>query len=453
MKFNNKTYLIILISLFFACHDFAFAQELYSARGYWVEQNKETYRNILDKKLKGDSISVDESIFLEDYTVYLKNYYNRMSEQEKLKFARMKDQWDREVKPPQQPVEEFNLRARDRVVNGFYGAYYGVSIVALTETESAGVIAGVPLIMAGLLQLGPVINPKKYEDITLATVRSANSGKMLGLVYGGSLGLAVGGDSENTDKWVLGLSTLGSIALGEIAFQAQKKKQLSIGYVDMMRHYGFLGPGVAGLGYLAIDDNVNLLGASLVAGGVAGLVIGNKVAKNYEYTSGDVDVVSSFTLISAGIGATIAVETIENETNMGILLIPAAATIAGTIIGQRSVKGVHFTRRQGSTINLSSGGAALIGLGAVALTETESPGVWVGIPSACALIMHQILFHSYKKKNLEGAFNLGKESKKPVQFSMKVTPENYFTNKYLSEKQILKNPTITYPIVKLNLVF
>lgn len=453
MKFNNKPYLIILISLFFACHYSALAQELYSARGYWIEQNKETYRKILDKKLKGDSISVNESTFLEDYIVYLENYYQRMSEQEKLEFARMKDQWDREVGSQQQPIEEFNLRARDRVVNGFYGLYYGASIVAITETESAGVIAGVPLIMAGLLQLGPVINPKKYEDITLATVRSANSGKILGLVYGGSLGLTLGGDSDDSYKWILGLSSIGSITLGEIAFQAQKKKQLSIGHVDMMRHYGFLGPSVAGLGYLAIDDNLNLLGASLLAGGAAGLVIGNKVTKNYEYTSGDVDVVSSLTLITAGLGATIAVETIENETNRGFLLIPAATAIAGTIFGQRSVKGVHITRRQGSTINLSSGGAALIGLGTVALIEAESPGVWVGVSSACALFMHQALFHSYKKKNLEGDYNLGKENKRTIQFSMKVTPENYFTNKHLSAKRILANPTITYPIVKLNLVF
>ena len=81
MKFNNKAYLIILISFFFAYQYSALAQELYSAKGYWVEQNKETYRKILDKKLKGDSISIDESTFLEDYIAYLENYYQRMSEQ------------------------------------------------------------------------------------------------------------------------------------------------------------------------------------------------------------------------------------------------------------------------------------------------------------------------------------------------------------------------------------
>jgi len=454
MKCNRKAYLIISISLLIACHFSALAQELYSARGYWVEINKETYKKILDKKLNRDSISVDESTFFEDYNSYLANYYQRMSEQEKLEFARMKDQWDKEISPPeQQPIEDFNLRARDRVVNGIYGLYYGASIVAITETESGGVIAGVPLIMAGLWQLGPVINPKKYEDITLATVRAGNSGKILGLVYGGSLGLLIGGDSDDNFKWILGLSTVGSVALGEMAFQTQKKKQLSIGHVDMMRHYGFLGPSVAGLGYLSIDDNLNILGASLLAGGVAGVLIGNNVAKKYDYTSGDVDVVSSLSLISAGLGATIAVETIENETNRGFLLIPAATAIAGTMFGQRSVKGVRLTRRQGSTINLASGGAALIGLGVVALTSAESPGWYVGVSSVSALIMHQALFNSYKKKNFENSLNLGRNRESRVKFSMKVTPENYFAHKHMSKDVFLRNANLTYPIVNLKLVF
>jgi len=367
----------------------------------------------------------------------------------------MKAQWDREesISQPIQEDQDFNLRARDRLVNGIYGAYYGASIVAITEAESGGVIAGVPLIMAGLWQLGPVINAKKYENITLATVRAGNSGKILGLGYGLAAGLAIGGDSDDTYKWALGLSTIGSITLGELAFQGQKKKQLSVGYVDMMRHYGFLGPSVIGLGYLAIDDNPNVIGASLLAGGIGGLIIGSKVAKKYDYTSGDVDVISSLTLITAGLGATVAVESIDSETNRGLLLIPAATAIAGTVFGQRSVKGVHITRRQGSTLSLASGGAALIGLGAVALTEAESPGVWVGVSSACALIMHQTLFHAYKRKNVEGNLRMGKNYKNPLQFSVKVTPENYFTNKHLSETLLIKNPGLTYPIVNLKLVF
>jgi hypothetical protein len=117
------------------------------------------------------------------------------------------------------------------------------------------------------------------------------------------------------------------------------------------------------------------------------------------------------------------------------------------------VKGVKLSKRQGSTINLASGGAALIGLGVVALTEAETPAWWVGVPSALALVMHQSLFHSYRKKNLEGNFNFGKSNEKRAQFSMKVTPENFFTNKYYSERLFAINPNNTYPIVNMKLVF
>ena len=454
MKLTGKVCIAnLLITMAFSTN--LLAQELYTAKGYWTELNKEGYQKILKKQTQGDVLSEEETYFLQDYQDYLKRYYDRMSEDEKLKFVQMQAQWDSQTNAPaDQAPEDFNLRTRDRLVNGLYGAYYGASLVAIFESESAGVIAGVPLIMAGVWQLGPVINKKKYEDISLATIRAGNSGKLLGLGYGAAAGLAIGGNSEDTYKWVLGLSTVGSIALGEIAFQTQKNRQLSEGHVDIMRLYGFLGPTVTGLGIISANvENANLVGASLLAGGIAGLFIGNGVAKKYDYTSGAVDAIRSLTLISAGLGATIAVGTIESGENTGLFLIPAATAVAGTLYGQKSVKGVKLSKRQGSTINLASGGAALIGLGVVALTEAETPAWWVGVPSALALVMHQSLFHSYRKKNLEGNFNFGKSNEKRAQFSMKVTPENFFTNKYYSERLFAINPNNTYPIVNMKLVF
>lgn len=71
--------------------------------------------------------------------------------------------------------------------------------------------------------LGPAMNPKKYEGITRSTVRASNTGKILGLANGAFLGLAIAGSSSEVEKLILGLSSLGSIALGEVGFQLQKK--------------------------------------------------------------------------------------------------------------------------------------------------------------------------------------------------------------------------------------
>jgi hypothetical protein len=191
MTLTEKICLTILLSIF-AFQNNLLAQELYTAKGYWTELNRENYKTILQKQTSGDSLSTDESYFLQDYQEYLERYYERMSEDEKLKFVQMKAQWDNQsTAAVNQSPEDFNLRTKDRLVNGLYGAYYGVSLVALFESESAGVIAGVPLIMAGVWQLGPVINKKKYEDISLATIRAGNSGKLLGLGYGAAAGLAI----------------------------------------------------------------------------------------------------------------------------------------------------------------------------------------------------------------------------------------------------------------------
>lgn len=454
MKLIFKTQLILIVILF-GCHFSSFAQEFYTAKGYWNELRQETYQEILNKRSKGDIITIDESVYLDDYEAFLATYFNRLSDEEKVEFARMQEQWKNEAERPTQANQlDFTLRARDRLVNGIYGAYYGASIVAIAELEDEGLAIGLPLIMAGVWQLGPVINRKKYEDISIATIRAGNTGKLLGAGYGAALGLAISGGSYDTDKWVLGLSSISSIALGEIAFQTQKKKQISLGHVEIVRTYGFLGPIVTGLTALSIDvNNPHLFGGAVVAGGIGGLLIGNSVAHKYDYTPGDADAISSLLLISGGLGGTISAALIESEANTGLLIIPAATAVAGTVFGQKSVQGVHLTKRQGSTISLSSGGAALIGLGVVALTETDQVAWYIGVPSVFALIMHQSLFHSFKKKNFETQYDLGKAEKGRMQFSMKISPENYLAHKHMSEKRFMANPNLTYPIVNFKLAF
>ncbi len=368
----------------------------------------------------------------------------------------MKDQWKAETAPPKQvDPNDFEWRAKDRFRNGLYGLYYGISLAEIIKVNSASAV-GIPLVMAGIWQLGPIINPKKYEGINVSTIRAGNTGKILGLGYGLALGLALGGDSENSGDLALGLSTVGSIALGEIAFQTQKKKQLSEGHIELMRHYGFLGPAIGLLGFAATkSESSNAAGASLLAGGVAGLIIGNSAAKKYDYTSGDVDAIKSMTWLYTGLGFTLVSGSLDNTNSNSLALIPAATAIAGTVIGQRIVRGVHLTKRQGSTINLASGGAALIGLGIVAITESESPGVWIGVPSALGLITHQLLFHKYKMKNLEKGIHLGSNTNHRMQFSMKAMPENYLvaskqTNPFYTVNGSL---VLSSPLIKLNLTF
>ena len=434
------------------------AQGIYTARGYWEESNKETYRIIKQKSNTGIVLSADETSYLKDYETYLANYFSRLSDDERSVYEKMKSQWDREIFGPQQTAvveEEFEWRGRDYATNIFYGAYYGASLVGVTEISSAAAV-GIPLLTGGLWALGPVINPKKYENITRPVIRASNTGKFLGLIYGGSLALMIGGNEDYTGQLALGLSTLGSIALGEVGFKLQKSRNFSEGHIELVRHYGTIGPWLAAASLGAAgSENLNLYGAAFLAGGVGGILVANKVSQKYDYTKGDVDNISAMTLATTGVGFAIAAEVLQDDASSAILLIPAAGTVIGTMLAQKAVKGVYLNKRQGSTIALSTGGAALVGLGIAAIFETESPTLWVGIPSVFALATQQILFNKYKKDNLAGNLLSKINKDKPYKFSMKVTPENYFVNQRMLVPSgiIGPNSNVSNPLVNLKLAF
>ncbi len=452
------TFLILMVSL---C---ALAQNIYTARSYWQESTKQSYLTIKEKKDKSQTLTTDEGAYLQDYEAYLLTYYNRLSDDEKQQYQRMKDQWDRELilplvaplAPQQEQQTEFEWRGRDRFINAAYGIYYGASFAAVVGLENAAAV-GVPLITGGLWMLGPAFNSKKYEGITESTIRAANTGKILGLVNGLSLGLAIGGDSENTGNLALGLSTIGSITLGEIAFHAQKRKNLSDGKIEMMRHYGFVGPLVGGSILAATNtDNVNLIGFGLLAGGVSGIIVGNKMANKYDYSRGDVDALSSLSVISTGLGVAVIINELDTNTDPpgSLWLVPASTAVAGTLIGQRMVKNVHLTKRQGSTINLSSAGGALLGLGVMLIINSETPAAWVAVPSSVALLAHQIVFNRYKNENLLKNLKGESSRNKKFDFSMKLMPENYFVNKN-TPARFIADPRLaaTSPLVNMTLKF
>lgn len=462
---HKKLFLIVL--LVSIVNAVLMGQNLYTARGYWQESTKTSYLTIKEKKDKGQTLSADEEAYMQDYEAYLLTYYNRLSEEAKQEYLRMKDQWDRELAMPlvapeptnQQPTAEqteFEWRGRDRAINAMYGIYYGASLAAIFDLSDAAA-AGIPLVTGGLWMLGPAFNPKKYEGITESTMRAANTGKILGLVYGGSLGLAIAGDSEDNYKAILALSTIGSITLGEIAFQSQKRKNVSGGKIEIMRHYGFLGTGVGGALLAATNtDNAHLIGVGLLAGGISGLLIGNKVANKYDYTRGDADALSSLGVISTGIGFAVIANALENnpEVSNAILLVPASTAIAGTLIGQRQVRNAQLTKKQGSTINLSSAGGALVGLGGAILINSDSPTAWIAIPSTCALIAHQIVFNRYKKDNMGKNLQGENSRNRKFDFSMKLMPENYFVNKNTPQR-FIADPRLaaTSPLVNMTLKF
>jgi hypothetical protein len=462
---KSRFFYILVASLFLISSVKVIAQELYSARGYWEESTKPTYRNILIKQSQADSLTNDEKTYLRDYQTYLQTYFDKLSPAEKQKFAQMKDTWDKELAPGAQPPvattqnregdQEYEWRTRDRAANAFYGIVYGSSLVAAFEIDGAAA-AGIPLIMGGAWLLGPVINKKKYDGISTTTIRASNTGKLFGLGYGAALGMAIEGDDPD-GRLTPFIATVSSITLGEVGFHLQKKKNLSAGHVEMLRHYLLLGPWTALAANVALtnEQSTTAIGLTLVGGGVAGILVGDKQAKRYDYTRGDVDAMSSFSLLTTAMGFAVVIELIDNDVDDALVLIPAASTIAGTIIGQKMVRGVHLSNKQGSLVNLTAAGSALIGLGILAIAEAESPTAYFAVPGVLGLIGHQVAFSSFKKENLLKSTQGSLRKRNDFRLSFNVTPENYFINQKIdgTERSRRFTSSVSNPIVSLKLKF
>lgn len=461
MKFSNVR--LILSGFLFVLLSFvhnASAQGLYTARGYWEEATKETYRSIKQKQSNREPLTDDERAYVDDFETYLRNYWLRLSDEEKNKYEQMKAAWDRELLGPVPSIApsstgEYDWRGRDRAINVLYGAYYGATLLALIEPES-GAAAGIPLITGGLWVLGPFINPKKYENIDQSVIRASNTGKFLGLINGAALGLAIGGEGEDAWKIPLVLSSVGSIGMGEWGFQMQKKQRLSEGHIEMFRHYGILGPWLGfaasfGLG----SENAHVYGVSVLAGSAAGLAIGHRQAQKYPYTKGDVDNISALTLSTTGLSLAVVAETLDEDASNALIFVPAAVSVLGTIWGQKSVKGVYLSNRQGSTIGFSALGAGVVGLGFAALFQTDSPGVFIGLPSAMALATQQILFSKFKRENQSRNLSFGADRDLPYRLSFDLTPENYLLNKRIPATGYLHGttPHVSNPLATVRLSF
>lgn len=433
---RRTCYLLVLV--LFSVFGALAQGNLYTSRGYWEETTKPAYRNILQKIQRGDSLSKEEKSYQEDFESFLKAYFQKMSQVERDDYFRMKETWDKELvatgnssTQTSSTSDAFEWRTKDRLANGIYGLYYGAAAVGAFDLNDQAAATAIPLLTSGAWLLGPAINRRKFDNVTRTQIRTLNTGRLLGLVYGTGLGLAVGSNSDDTPKWILGLSAFGSIVAGEIAFKKAKQEHISAGRVEMARHYGILGPWIAlSLTAALGNQSSNVAGASIVAGGLAGIPVGNKVFNLYNYSRGDVDAISSLTLITTGVGLSVVGENNPNENRL-YWLIPALGSVAGTILAQKAVRGAHLTDQQGTALNLATAGSALVGLGIVAWTKTESSALTIGIPTAFALIVEQSLFHSYKKRNFAMGVQGSLDTSGKYRFSMRFSPEGYFINRQI----------------------
>ena len=69
MQIGRSFRTLFLLLVLLAASYSGSCQELNTAKSYWVETNKENYKQILWIKERGDSLTANQSLYLQDYGV------------------------------------------------------------------------------------------------------------------------------------------------------------------------------------------------------------------------------------------------------------------------------------------------------------------------------------------------------------------------------------------------
>ena len=412
----------------------------YTAIEYWRMEQDSVYKSLITRQNAGDTLSLQEQNTLTDYMARLREYFDKLSDNEKSLYYLNRSAWaGRPEKAQKIPVRqepdiftgETSMYTQYLISSGIFGAIYGgeaVAILGLGNNEGAA--TSIPLLAAGASVLIPVLTIKDkyipYNSLSLSI-----QGKAIGALQGLALGALLTGDNVEEGKLLMAISAASSIGLGKLGYYLGKTKPWSEGRVALYAHYGVLLPleGLAIVGAVEAEDP-RIYGLTSLAFGVGGYLIADQIANKNDLTKGDVNAIGTLAVMNGLLGMLI-VSDIEEDSDVfksSDLLIPAAGALAGTLIGHLSVKNAGLTNQQGRNIALASAGGSAIGLGLVSIFTPEKITPYYVLPYITGMTTYAITLGIYKKKN-----NLTlTENRMHPGWDLDIMPQNIFLNKKIA---------------------
>lgn len=290
-------------------------------------------------------------------------------------------------------------------INTFMGLYYyGPVTSSLLNDYSPGGFASSSLVAGGIGFLAPylLINNK---EITEAEAYSSYYFQTRGIAYGWALPYTLL-DAESGYPGLV-TSLLTSLTGAVVGYKIAKDKNYTTERVMTMGVYGDYGilNGLLAAHWLGAFDSkyaTHLVPLTFLASSVAGLMIGNNIAKKGYYTQGDAGVLYS----TAALGAYLPVALLTSFLPENGKLYSFAGTlgsIGGLYIGDKIAQKYDFSNRQGVIISLAELAGGLTGFGVGSLLNHGEPNALNAITAGVgALAGLYFMTKNYtKEKNQE----------------------------------------------------
>jgi len=258
--------------------------------------------------------------------------------------------------------------------------YYGTATsIAISGEDSS---PAVPILLAGGLgYLVPALLTNN-APVTEGAASLALGGMFQGTLHGYALALLIQGSSafDDTPRVALGLSVLTGITETVVGYVVATNTNMSEGRAGAINTTAFYGLVCGGLTSAAIFDQTDfssdgaarLGGALALAGTAGGVLIGNAIADDQHFTSGDATMYG----ITGFLGAALPWVTLAtiNPNDVSVTLasgLGIASTIGGLWLGTELIRGKDYRSSDGNISILSLLGGGLIGLGIATAIDDE----------------------------------------------------------------------------------
>ena len=263
--------------------------------------------------------------------------------------------------------------------------FYGWAFPYAFEIDEGSAALGSYMLVSGASFFGPLLLTRG-QPVTWGPTNMSLYGMTRGALHGWLISEIAKPDEGYQDdgKTAVAFAMGTSVAEGILGYALAQSRGWSAGDVaaieiggDYGMLWGYLASDLAG--YTDGDKDQDQATATLtLATGVAGMFGGSLFAGRRAFSFGDVMIVRGGSYVGILLGTALADlgDPAESEPySAGIML----GSLAGLIAGDRLVDGREFTVGEGTLVQLGGLAGGLMGLGLVALTQTDdSSPYWFG---------------------------------------------------------------------------
>ncbi len=288
--------------------------------------------------------------------------------------------------------------------NSLMSIYYGISTPLAFELNEPKLALGLGMVVGGAGIIIPWRNTRDKE-FTKGMASLTLYGQSRGILQGFLLGSIVGDNFDSRSQVLMSVGL--SIGEGFLCHQWAKKTNMSYGRastIGAMGDFGILAgsTGASGLGLFEERGNDNLE-ISLILGSIGGTLIGSALANNQNYKVGDAMMLRATGLLGAYLPLAIT-QTIDGASVRQISGATALGTLGGVVIGHKIAQNYDFSSSDGVKICLGTIASGLIGggVGYIVSPENDSNSdnyMWLG-SAAGATIGYLFFLNQYRGNSL-----------------------------------------------------